>query len=115
MYCLKCGNETENEQVFCQRCLEIMEQYPVKPGTPARIPHRNLNTLAKKQNRRKNPSLEEQVVRLKVVVRTLLAILGAVLILLSIFVWLYFDMIDNVPETPESSKGTNYQVIDQDN
>lgn len=115
MYCLKCGNETENDQVFCGHCLEIMESYPVKPGTPARIPYRNLNASAKKQNRRKTPSLEEQVVRLKVVTRTLLAILGAVLILLGIFVWLYLDMIDNVPEIPESSKGTNYQVVDQDN
>lgn len=114
MYCLKCGNETENDQVFCGHCLEVMEMYPVKPGTPARIPHRNLNTAAKKQARRKTPSMEDQIMRLKVAVRTLLAILGAVLILLAIFVWLFFDTVDHTPEIPESSKGTNYQVVDQD-
>ncbi len=114
MYCLKCGNETENEQVFCQRCLDVMEQYPVKPGTIARIPHRNSNAALKKQNRRKTHNLEDQVIRLRVTVRTLLAILGAVLVVLGIFVWLYFNMLDNLAEVPEFSKGTNYQVVERE-
>lgn len=114
MYCLKCGNETENEQVFCRRCLDIMEQYPVKPGTIARIPHRSTNPAMKKQTRRKVLNADEQVIRLRVVVRTLLAILGAVLIVLGIFVWLYLDLVNKQSEIPESSKGTNYQVVEQD-
>ena len=114
MYCLKCGNETENEQVFCQRCLDVMEQYPVKPGTIARIPHRSNNVGAKKQNRRKAHNLEDQVIRLRVAARTLLAILGATLIVLGIFAWLYFDALNKLSEAPESSKGTNYQVVDQE-
>ena len=113
MYCLKCGNETENEQVFCQRCLDRMEQYPVKPGTIARIPHRSTNTALKKQNRRKAHSLEDQVIRLRVAIRTMLTILGAALVVLGIFAWLYFDALNKLSEMPESSKGTNYQVVDQ--
>lgn len=115
MYCLKCGSEIENEQVFCNHCTEIMEQYPVKPDTIIRIPYRDTNTMLKKQNRRKTQNPEEQVVRLKVAIRTLLAILGAVLVVLGIFVWLYMDAINNGPIVPESSKGTNYQVVDQNN
>lgn len=114
MYCLKCGNETENEQIFCQHCLDIMEKYPVRPGTIARIPHRSTNAATKKQNRRKGPSLEEQVVQLRVVIRTLMAMLGAVLVVLGIFVWLYMDAIDKKPVSPEPSKGTNYQVVEQE-
>ena len=114
MYCLKCGNETENEQIFCQHCLDIMEKYPVRPGTIARIPHRSANATAKKQNRRKTPSLEEQVVHLRVVIRTLLAMLGTALIVLGIFVWLYMDAIKNQPISPQPSKGTNYQVVEQE-
>lgn len=114
MYCLKCGNETEYEQVFCQRCLDIMEQYPVKPGTIARIPHRSANSAVKKQNRRKTLNADEQVIRLRVVVRTLLAMLGAALIVLGIFIWLYLDLVDKQTEAPESSKGTNYQVVIQE-
>jgi len=113
MYCLKCGNETENEQVFCTRCLEVMEQYPVKPGTIARIPYRDSNAALKKQLRRKSLTFEEQVVRLKVVIRTLVAMLGASLVVLGIFIWLYFGAIHQMPEKTESSKGTNYQVVDK--
>ena len=112
MYCLKCGNETENDQVFCNHCTEIMEQYPVKPGTIVRIPRRAANPALKKQSRRKTLGLDEQVVHLKIAVRTLTAILGAALILLGIFAWLYFDAIGRIPNSPEPSKGTNYQVVD---
>ena len=113
MYCLKCGNETGSEQIFCQHCLDIMEKYPVRPGTITRIPHRSANAAAKKQNRRKTPSLEEQMIHQRVVIRTLLAMLGAALVVLGIFVWLYMDAIDKKPVSPEPSKGTNYQVVEQ--
>ena len=86
----------------------------MKPGTIARIPHRSTNPAMKKQNRRKVLNADEQVIRLRVVVRTLLAILGAVLIVLGIFVWLYLDLVNKQSEIPESSKGTNYQVVEQD-
>ena len=34
MNCMKCGRETQNEQVFCQDCLQEMEKYIVgKPQT----------------------------------------------------------------------------------
>lgn len=38
--CLKCGNKTEGRSVFCGTCLEVMEQYPVKPGTVVHLPRR---------------------------------------------------------------------------
>ena len=37
---MKCGRASEDKQVFCPACLEEMEKYPVKPGTPASIPVR---------------------------------------------------------------------------
>ena len=37
MQCMKCGVEIPEGQVFCESCLEIMERYPVKPGTPVQI------------------------------------------------------------------------------
>lgn len=113
MYCLKCGKETESEQVFCQQCLDIMEQYPVNPGTVARIPHRAGNSTVKKVNRRKILNPEDQITRLKVINRTLLALFGASLVVLGIFAWLYFEAINNLPKTPETSKGTNYQIVEQ--
>ena len=38
MRCLNCNSETADEQVFCDRCLEAMEGYPVAKGTPVIIP-----------------------------------------------------------------------------
>lgn len=40
MNCMKCGRETETEQIFCESCLEEMEKYPVKPDTVVQIPNR---------------------------------------------------------------------------
>ena len=40
MYCMKCGKEVKENQVFCDACLVIMEKYPVKPGTHIQLPHR---------------------------------------------------------------------------
>ena len=42
MRCLKCGRETDQNEknVFCPNCLKVMEQFPVKPGTPVQISKR---------------------------------------------------------------------------
>ena len=37
MQCMKCGLEIPDTQVFCDGCLEMMDKYPVKPGTPVNI------------------------------------------------------------------------------
>lgn len=90
MYCLRCGRDTESEQVFCADCLENMDKYPIKPGTIVQLPRRASSTAQKKQVRRRSLSPEEQVVQLKVTVRTLLAILGTLLVAVGICLWLYF-------------------------
>ncbi len=41
MGCLKCGRKTENNQVFCPTCQEVMQQHPVKPGAIVHIPRRS--------------------------------------------------------------------------
>ena len=38
MHCMKCGQKVKGRQVFCDDCLDIMDQYPVKPGTPIQLP-----------------------------------------------------------------------------
>lgn len=95
MYCLRCGIETKNDQVFCENCLTNMERHPVKPGTPIKLPKRGESPAVKRQPRRKTLSPEEQILRLKTQQRTLLALLGAALVLLSVFAFLYFQQIKN--------------------
>ena len=70
MYCLKCGQETGSEKIFCDQCLDSMDQYPVKPGTAIHLPRRDAVQTPKKSSRSKrNTSLEEQIVYLKKVIR----------------------------------------------
>ena len=65
MYCLKCGRETESEQVFCNSCLEIMGKYPIKPGTHIQLPKKEVAVIQKKTSRRRTLKPEEQVVQLR--------------------------------------------------
>lgn len=59
MGCMKCGKETGDGQVFCDSCLEVMEQYPVKPDTVVQLPPaRNLSS-DKKSARKKELSPKE--------------------------------------------------------
>ena len=48
MNCLKCGRETQQSQVFCPACQEVMQNYPVKPGTVIHLPRRDTAVLEKK-------------------------------------------------------------------
>lgn len=52
MVCMKCGKNTEKERMFCARCLEVMEAYPVKPDAVVQLPSRNSANAPKKQTRK---------------------------------------------------------------
>lgn len=79
MYCLKCGKETEADNVFCAGCLEVMEKYPVKPGTAVYIPSRKKAVEDKKKSLpRWNVSATDELDGLRRVIR-----LMAVLLLLT--------------------------------
>lgn len=62
MNCLKCGRETDDEQVFCQDCLLDMERYPVRPGTLVQLPVRTARATARKAApKKRSVPLDEQV------------------------------------------------------
>ena len=65
MNCMKCGRETVNEGVFCQDCLQVMEKYPVLPGTVVQLPRRRESYILKKLPKRHVPTAEEQIIFLK--------------------------------------------------
>lgn len=80
MNCMKCGREIPAGQVFCDRCLEVMAQYPVKPDTAIHLPHRREQVVTKKTRRPASP--EEQVIQWRKRCRGLLACLLVALLLL---------------------------------
>ena len=67
MNCMKCGVEIHEGQVFCDHCLSVMEQYPVRPGTHIHLPKRALAAALPKKPVKKKRALspEEQISALK--------------------------------------------------
>ena len=48
MNCLKCGRETQEDNVFCQACLLEMQKYPVHADTVVLLPRRKDAPVIKK-------------------------------------------------------------------
>ena len=107
MNCMKCGRETENENVFCRTCLQEMEKYPVRPGTPVQIPRRKEISVIKKTPKRHVPSPEEQIKMLRQRVGILIVMLAVciVAIILMFRPTMHYVLDEHVPI------GQNYSSV----
>lgn len=83
--CLKCGKKTAAANVFCDDCLTVMAQYPVKPGTVAHIPVRPAAPSAKAKTASPTAALNALIKRQRIFIRWLviLSVALAVLLLIS--------------------------------
>ena len=75
-----------------------MEQYPVKPGTPAHIPVRPAPTERKQIRQRKEKTPEEQVASLRRTVQWLTILVLSLAITLAVSVGVLVYTIMNIPE-----------------
>lgn len=76
VYCLRCGKDAPEKQVFCDSCLLIMDAYPVKPGTPIQLPARKKPAELKKQaSRKKVLPQSEQLARARTLNRWLIVLI----------------------------------------
>ena len=87
MACLKCGKDTTENTIFCEDCAAEMEKYPVKPGTPVQLPKRTEHPNPIKLPKRRAPSPEEQIKRLKKAVRILSLLLSVFVLLTALLVY----------------------------
>ena len=90
MYCMKCGREISEENVFCDSCLEDMSRYPIKPGTPIQLPASAPVTEEKKKPLRPKKEVppEQRLRQSRATVRLLalvLAVLVAAFVVLCLF------------------------------
>lgn len=109
MFCLKCGRETSDAQVFCDTCLQMMEQFPVKPDAAVHLPHRPLPLPEKKQTARKRAqSPEEQVIQLRKLVRRLSLVLAILTLVLGMAAAMLLETHFDNPVTPPV--GRNYTI-----
>lgn len=66
MSCIRCGRLAEENQVFCNACLEDMQKHPVKPDTPVHLPDRGERGSAKRATFQVAASRwEDRIFRLK--------------------------------------------------
>ena len=114
MWCLKCGKDTKNEQVFCPQCLAGMDAYPVKPDVHIQLPSHNTRDFTKKNAKKKRtPSPEEMVEVLRSRNRRLLALVLALMLALGALGYAYFKQ-TTAPvseENKDQNVGKNYTVI----
>ena len=107
MECLKCGRETPGKEIFCAECLNDMEKFPVKTGTPVVIPKREEPRRQVPQKKAPKPEeiiagLHQTIHRLRValcIVSILLALTAAGL---GLSIW--YDVEDPEP-------GFNYSTV----
>ena len=111
LYCMKCGKEISEKQVFCDSCLEVMERFPVKPGTRVLLPNRTAPTVSKKTTTRKKVlTVEERLARSQKAIQFLSISLAVAIFALCLSVTLLVDNLNN--ETPNRVIGQNYSTAD---
>ena len=109
MYCMKCGREIEEGQVFCPDCLLVMAKYPVKPGTAVLLPKRREASFVKRAvPRRKLVTPEEQIRKLRKTIRTMFIVW---LVTFLLFCAALYPAVLYLKEDMHFLPGQNYSVI----
>jgi len=112
MQCMKCGQNVENEHVFCEVCLSEMKKYPVRPGTVVQLPkYQEAPPRRPMPKRKAPPTPEEQLKKLRKWFRILAAALAVCLLLLVGAGYLLVK--DLLPEEEELLPGQNYSAVTQ--
>lgn len=110
MNCMKCGVEVPEKQVFCDHCLELMQQYPVKPDAHIHLPKRaSAVEPPKKPGKKKRTLTPEEIIsslKLRILrLRFVVVILVFLVILVSGFLALNLYQQYHEPIT-----GKNYTI-----
>lgn len=108
MYCAKCGREVPEKTVFCKACLDVMKQYPVKPGTSIQLPQRAPSSPKKAAPRKKQLPIEDQVRHQRKALRWLTVALVCTLLLLGLSLSQLFHLLSEDEATV--TIGQNYMT-----
>lgn len=113
MYCMKCGVEIPEKQVFCDHCREEMQKHPVKPGTPVNLPNRKQPAIIK-GGRLLDLQPEEQIAQLRKKLKfTRLVLLTVLLLLAMSIVALFLRKPADIPDISDEPIGRNFTVDDE--
>ena len=111
MNCMKCGVEIPEQQVFCDHCLQIMEQYPVKADAHIHLPKRisAVEPVKKPGKKKRSLSQEELITSLKLRVLRLRLVAVVLLFLLLVISGLF--AMNLYQQYTEPVIGKNYTII----
>ncbi len=110
MQCLKCGKKTADRQVFCDDCLAVMQDYPVKPGIPIHLPKRESRAAEKKSPAQRDPTSSDQLRGLRTTIRWLLGVVAVLSLLLLFTAGMLIHTLEQDPVLPNF--GRNYTTAD---
>lgn len=108
MVCLKCGRETD--QSFCPECREVMQKYPIKPGTVVNLMNRDSLLPPKKVKPKAPIPPEQRIAQLRKLVarlRWINAILAALLLAVCLLAFNIYN------RNPGPQVGQNYSTATQ--
>ena len=86
MRCMKCGKEIEETRAFCENCLAVMSQRPVKSDTPVQLPVRTHAPVKKAAPRKRQRTPEEQLQQLRGAVKWMSLALTCIVLALALTV-----------------------------
>ena len=109
MYCMKCGKEITENRVFCDDCLEVMSQYPVRRGTPIHLPSAAPSAEKKVAPKKRQPTPEEHLVRFRKATRWLSIALVSTLLVLTLTISLLVNELNTTSATNDIGK--NYNTV----
>ena len=112
MNCMKCGRKIENNGVFCEGCLSVMEKYPVKQNATLQLPKNRDAVAPKKSNKKKHQTpLEDQVNYQRRVIRRLGLMVGVLFLAVSLLLgWLLYETV-LTPDKEQNNTGKNYTTV----
>lgn len=110
MHCTKCGREIDGKSVFCNKCLAVMERYPVKPGTSIQLPQRAPAPAKRPLLRKRALPPEEQVIRQRKTIRLLTTAIVCLVLVFGLSIAFLLQM--QPKEEAKVTIGQNYMTRD---
>lgn len=110
MTCMKCGAQTGENQVFCDHCLSVMEEYPIRRNIHIHLPKRQEEDepVKKPVKKKRPPTPEEQISQLRMKVLRLRLVAVVLTFLLCITAAFFGLKLYNDYTTPKA--GLNYTI-----
>ena len=109
MPCIKCGRKLDEGKTFCPNCLNEMDQYPVKPGTPVLLPQYSQQTPEKPREKKREIKPEEQIQQLKSANRWLKLVTVALLVGFGLLAVLLLILLDDKQFSLQAIKAWLYR------